>query len=201
MAKYTQKRRRRYAICRNRRKTKYSGGGQSNPRTTTSEAVSMQSYPLNDGASSPRESSYIAGQNATARHQTLLDTHGGTSRLKLSSNGHNIRSKTSKRKYKHNMRGGESTNRTTVSTQPIVGPSFNTGNDISPVNPTSLSQSANILKLQSGANSANDCYATGSCISQSGGQPVFANWRDAYPAGSFGKEMTGGRRRRSKRNK
>lgn len=200
MAKYTQKRRRRYAICRNRRKTKYSGGGQSNPRTTTSEAVSMQSYPLNDGASSQRESSYIAGQNATARHQIMLDTHGGTRRFNQTSNVRNRLSKTAKRNHRH-MRGGESTNRTTVSTQPIVVPSFNTGNDISPVNPTSLSQSANILKMQSGANSANDCYATGSCLSQSGGQQVFANWRDAYPAGSFGKEMTGGKNRRAKRNK
>jgi hypothetical protein len=165
MTKYTQKRCRRHINRRNKRKTKHSGGGHSG-QSTTAAAVSIQSYPLNDGASSPRESSYIAGQNAAARHQSMIDTHGGGKRFKRKTRRYrNTLRKTPKRNNKH-MRGGTNLSRTTTDVQPIVVPSFNTRNSISPVNPTSLSQSANTLNMQSSANSANDCYATGTCLPQ-----------------------------------
>ena len=191
MTKYTQLRRRRYA--RHRRNTRHSGG-QSNPRTTTG-VVPLQSYALNVGASSPRESSYISGQAATAKQQLMLNTHGGTRRLNRRANRRFRTRKTSKKQHKH-MSGGQGNNRVTVgSDQPIIVPSFgNSKNATGPVDSAFLSKSANILNMQAGANSANDCYATNSCVSpQSGGQS-FATWRDAFPQGSFGKGMTGGRR-------
>lgn len=180
MSKYTRNRSRRY-----KRKTKHFKGGQSG--IATSKVVSLQSYPLNEGASSQRESSYISGQNATARHQSLLDTHGGRRRTKQKTQRYR---KTLKRKYNH-IKGGGSFNKTTTDVKQLIVPSFNTGNSISPMNATSLSRSGNILTTQSSANSLNDCYATNSCITQAGGQP-YANWYDAYPGGSFGSKMTGG---------
>jgi len=81
----------------------------------------------------------------------------------------------------------------------ITVPSFSQGNDISPINPTSISINGNKNAMQSLADAVGDCYATNTCGAQKGG---YRNWYDAFPPGSFNKRVTGGKKHNKKhRNK
>lgn len=149
----------------------YKGGGTSSTTTTTS--IPVQSYPLQPGASSQRESAMISGQNMNAKQQSLIDTHGGSRR------------KTRRKRY----RGGSCS----VPSAPVTVPTFsNSGSTASPVNANSNSALSNSTNMQSAANACNDCYATGTC---KGGCKTCKNsiltWSDAFPAGGYGNSMTG----------
>lgn len=145
-------------------------GGSSNLNLTSAKPFQM--FALPEGASSFREAALINQQNMNNTQQSLINQHGG------------MYYKTRKiSKTYRNRKGGASN---------IVVPSFTQGSNISPLNPTTLSISGNQTALQANANAVNDCYATNSCPpSQTGG---FRNWYDAFPPGSFGKSLTGGKR-------
>lgn len=143
---------------------RYKGGGTSS--STTTGSVAVQSYPLQPGASSQRESAMQSGKNMNAKQQSLVDTHGGRRR---------------KRYY-----GG----RCAVPSEPVIVPTFrNSGSTASPVNANSNSALSNSTSMQSSANACNDCHATGTC--KGGRKPTILKWSDAFPSRDYGYSMTG----------
>lgn len=131
-------------------------GGSSNSRSTVAPVLS---YPLQDGATSQRDSSMIASSNMNAKQQAHINQHGGRKcpycNQVISKRSTRRKTKSSKRRFKKYTRGGNATNRTTV-------PSF-PSNTVSPTNANSVSVSTNSTSLQSNANASGDCYATNSC--------------------------------------
>lgn len=122
-----------------RKTRRYKGGGTSS--ATTTGPVPVQSYPLQPGASSQRESAMLSGQNRNAKQQSLLNSHGGGRRRKL-------------------YYGGSCA----VPSEPVTVPTFsNSGSKASPVNANSSSALSNSTAMQSSANACNDCHATGTC--------------------------------------
>jgi len=102
----------------------------------------------------------------------MIDTHGG---------GNTHRRRT--------YYGGGTTTATT-SSDPITVPTFsNSGSSVSPVNANSTSAASNATNMQSNANAANDCYATGTC--KGGRNSSSITWNSSFPPGSFGSSMTG----------
>jgi hypothetical protein len=132
---------------------KYKGG-----TSTTTTVAPVLSYPLQEGATSQRESSMIASSNMNAKQQAQINQHGGSKcpycNQVISKRSTRRKTKT-KRRFKKFTRGGNATNRVTV-------PSF-TPNTISPTSTNSISVSTNSASLQSNANASGDCYATNSC--------------------------------------
>lgn len=149
-------------------KRRYKGGGTSS--TSTTSAVPVQSYPLQPGATSQRDSAMISGQNMNSKQQSLVDTHGGATRKKRR-----------KRYY-----GGSCS----VPSDPVTVPTFsNSGSTTSPVNSNSNSALSNSTSMQSSANACNDCYATGTC--SGGRKTTILTWSDAFPTGDYGYSLTG----------
>ena len=133
----------------------YKGGSNSSRSTV----APLLSYPLQDGATSQRDSSIIASSNMNAKQQAQINQHGGRRcpycNQVTSKRSTRRKKKTSKRRLKKYTRGGNATNRITV-------PSFPTST-VSPTDANSISVSTNSTSLQSNANASGDCYATNSC--------------------------------------
>lgn len=138
-------------------RTKYKGGSSSSASTV----APLLSYPLQDGATSQRDSSMIASSNMNAKQQAQINQHGGRKcpycNHLISKRSTRRRRKTpfNKKRFKKYTRGGNATNRITV-------PSF-PANTVSPTNANTISVSTNRASLQSNANASGDCYATNSC--------------------------------------
>lgn len=133
---------------RTRRNIHICGGGTTN--ATTTMPIALQSYPLQPGTSSQRESAMQASKVMNAKQQSLINKQGGSNR----------KSKTLKHQSRR-MYGGNSCN---VPKGPVVVPSFsNSGSKASPINANTTSALSNSINMQAGANACNDCYATGTC--------------------------------------
>lgn len=133
---------------RTRRNNHVRGGGTTN--STTTRPIALQSYPLQPGTSSQRESAMQTSKLMNAKQQSLINKQGGGNR----------KSKKSKIRFL-GMRGGNSCS---VPKGPVIVPSFsNSGNKASPINANTTSALSNSINMQAGANACNDCYATGTC--------------------------------------
>jgi len=161
---------------------KIKGGSRS-----SSTVAPVLSYPLQDGASSQRESAMMTSSNMNAKQQAQINQHGGSKcsycnhaiskrskhcsycnhaiskRSKHCSHcNHAISKRSTRRKTKSSKRRFKKFTRGGNATNRVTVPSFPT-NSVSPTNANSISVSTNSASLQSNANASGDCYATNSC--------------------------------------
>jgi len=161
---------------------KIKGGSRS-----SSTVAPVLSYPLQDGASSQRESAMMTSSNMNAKQQAQINQHGGSKcsycnhaiskrskhcsycnhaiskRSKHCSHcNHAISNRSTRRKTKSSKRRFKKFTRGGNATNRVTVPSFPT-NSVSPTNANSISVSTNSASLQSNANASGDCYATNSC--------------------------------------
>ena len=161
---------------------KIKGGSRS-----SSTVAPVLSYPLQDGASSQRESAMMTSSNMNAKQQAQINQHGGSKcsycnhaiskrskhcsycnhaiskRSKHCSHcNHAISNRSTRRKTKSSKRRFKKFTRGGNATNRVTVPSFPT-NSVSPTNANSISVSTNSASLQSNANASGGCYATNSC--------------------------------------
>jgi len=144
MKRYSKKvsRKRKFKTRRNNRKTRGATRGGGASRSSTTMPIAVQSYPLEPGTSSQRESAMKASTNMNSRQQLLNNKYGGGRKTTI-------------------YRGGGSCS---VPKGPVVVPTFsNSGSSVSPVNANSTAAMSNRINMQASANACNDCYATGTC--------------------------------------
>ena len=156
-------------------------------RSSGSTVAPVLSYPLQDGATSQRESAIMASSNMNTKQQAQINQHGGSNcpycNQAISKRSrhcpycnhaiskrskhcpycnHAISKRSTRRKTKSSKRRFKKYTRGGNATNRVTVPSFSP-NTVSPTNANSISVSTNRASLQSNANASGDCYATNSC--------------------------------------